>query len=158
MKKKKKISLRMIIFGLVGTLLLMAVGEVGWIFAFRSQFFAETESEEEEELVVAPFFVHMDSLVVPVIRNNQVERHVMLTLALEVGDNHSRSRVQKAKNQIRDAFVRDLHGYMRVMLIRSHDDFLRLLKVRLLRVVAGVMGPGVVREVLIQQAAERDVL
>ena len=114
--------------------------------------------EEEEELIVAPFFVRMDSLVIPVIRNNQVERHVMLTLTLEVGDNHGRHRVQKAVNRIRDAFVLDLHGYMRVVLTRSREDFLFLLKGRLLRVVAGVIGPGVVREVLVQQVAEREVL
>ena len=82
----------------------------------------------------------------------------MLTLTLEVGDSHSRSRVQKAVHQLRDAFVRDLHGYIRVAMTRSHNDFLRLLKSRLLRVTAGVIGPGVVREVLIQQAAEREVL
>ena len=155
---KKKFGLRKLIFLLLGVFMLLAVAEVGWIFAYRSQYFVASNEEELEELVVAPFFVDLDSLVIPVIRNDQVERHVMLTLTLEVGDNHSRFRVQKAVHQLRDAFVRDLHGYMRVVMTRSHNDFLRLLKGRLLRVTASVIGPGVVREVLIQQAAEREVL
>ncbi len=156
--KKKKIGIRKLIFLLLGVFLFLAVAEVGWIVAYRSQYFVANNEEEQGELVVATFFVDMDSLVVPVIRNDQVERHVMLTLTLEVGDNHSRSRVQEAVHQLRDAYVRDLHGYMRVVMTRSHNDFLRLLKGRLLRVTADIIGPGVVREVLIQQAAEREVL
>ena len=42
--------------------------------------------------------------------------------------------------------------------VRSHNEFLPLLRGRLLRGVGGGVGPGVVREVLIQAAAERDVL
>jgi hypothetical protein len=140
---------------LLGVVFVLVVAEVGWIFAFNSN--GSVVAEEEEELIIAPFFVQMDSIVIPVIRNDQVERHVMLTLVLEVGDNHSRRRVYKATHLIRDAFVLDLHGYMRVILSRSRDKFMGLLKGRLLRVVAGVVGPNVVRAVLVQQVAEREV-
>jgi hypothetical protein len=119
----KKADLRKLIIILLGALLLLASAEVGWIFGFSPQSDVAIV-EEEEELIVAPFFVRMDSLLIPVIRNNKVERHAMLTLMFEVGDNHGRHRVQNAVNRIRDAFVLDLNGYMRVVLTRPREDFL----------------------------------
>ena len=114
-----------------------------------------SDQVEEDENAAGPQFVLIDGLNVPIIRKNRVERHIFLSIALEVPDGAARREVWLALPRLRDAFVRELHVYLHLVPFERNPSFLNRVKARLLRVSERVMGAGVVKAVLIQKASER---
>lgn len=146
--------MKKILFAVLGLILLGAVGFGAWTFLSAAPEQEDTATPDVER----PLFVRIDNLVIPVIRRDRVERHVFLSVALEVRDAESRIAVQRDLLRLRHAFIVDLNGYLRVLRSEDNPHFLLTVKRRLLKVGATVVGPGLIDAVLVQQSSERDLL
>ena len=147
-----------VIMALGGLFLVLLIAEATYIYlGSKSTDKPKTGPEEEIGLVVAPFFVRLDGLNIPVIRELRVERHLLFSIALEVGDSRARHDVWMALPVLRDAFVRDLHGFVRLIRFEDETNYLTTVKARLHKVCDRVLGPGVVKAVLVQEMNERRI-
>ncbi|MEQ8449983.1 MAG: hypothetical protein RIB97_09895 [Nitratireductor sp.] len=134
-------------------LLLLAGGGGGaywWFFMRGADGAAAPEPPPPEPAV----FVEMEALTIPVIRGGAVAKYVLLKVSLEVEDEGAREAVVERMPRLKDAFLRDLHAYFASIPLDSPLN-VRTVKTRLKRVADGIVGRGVVREVLIQGAFEK---
>jgi len=101
-----------------------------------------------------PLFVKLPIFQIPVIQGNQVRLRVSVTVALELVQGMSADSIEAKKPLLIDAFLRDLYVIFaqRADAPRVADD--KLIRVRLQQIADRVLGPGVVRRVLIQQLFE----
>lgn len=103
-----------------------------------------------------PHFVQMKKFLVPVIRRDEVASHINLYIELEVGGAQDKELIKKTKVRLRSAFLQDLSS---AALWPDANGEMRLplssVKKRLLAISEQVLGPGVVRDVLIKSMIER---
>ncbi|MDA0704154.1 MAG: hypothetical protein O3A96_13130 [Proteobacteria bacterium] len=144
--------MKKLLFVLVGLLGLGGAGYGAWTFL------AAAPPEPAGAAMERPQFVRIDNLIIPVIRRDRVERHVSLSVALEVRDAENRRAVQRALPRLRHAFIVDLNGYLRMLKSEDNPYFLLTVKRRLLKIGATVVGPGMIDAVLVQQSSERELL
>jgi hypothetical protein len=121
-------------------------------------FLAAAPPAPEEAAIERAQFVRIDNLIIPVIRRDRVERHVSLSVALEVRDSENRHAVQRALRRPRHAFIVDLNSYPRMLKSEDNPYFLLTVKRRRLKIGATVGGPGMIDAVLVQQSSERELL
>ena len=69
-------------------------------------------TESEEGAVQKGIYVTLDPMIVPVIANGVVQRHLTLQLQLEMRDIESDRRLQKRFPKLVDAFLSELHALM----------------------------------------------
>ena len=102
-----------------------------------------------------PVFVKLPPIILPVFNGNTVARQAGVTLALELNEGKAESDIEPQRRRLVDAFISDLYA----MFEERHDEDrvidAALIKGRLGETAARILGPGIVREVLIQQAFER---
>jgi hypothetical protein len=144
--------MKKLLFVLVGLIGLGGTGFGVW------SFLSAAPPVPEEAAMERPQFVRIDNLIIPVIRRDRVERHISLSVALEVRDAENRRAVQRALPHLRHAFIVDLNGYLRMLKSDDNPHFLVSVKRRLLKVGAAVIGPGMIDAVLVQQSSERELL
>src|SRR5262249_44253370 len=94
--------------------------------------------------------------VIPVIEKDQVTRQVSLGIALELADGQEPDSIDPKKPVVVDAFLSDLYGMFAQRGGASRIAEQGSIKARLARTADRVLGPGVVRQVLIQQLYERE--
>jgi flagellar protein FliL len=102
-----------------------------------------------------PAFVTLAPIVLPVFEGDAVKRQAGVLLSLELVEGKTVADVEPQRRRLVDAFIGDLYA-----LFEQRQDADRvidapLIKERLGATAARILGPGVVREVLIQQAFER---
>jgi len=126
-----------------------AVGAGGWWFGIRGEpipFLADNPDGDEgdkKQAVDGPVqFVEMDPISVPVMNEGEVVRLLSVVISVEVRqastqiiDNHGR--------QLRDAFIKKLHGLYSLDYVREHDNRDELVKKRLTRTAREIIGPAV---------------
>ncbi|MBT5413565.1 MAG: hypothetical protein HOH66_02595 [Rhodospirillaceae bacterium] len=144
--------MKKLLFAFVGLIGMGGVGYGGWTFL------SAAPAPDEVAAIERPQFVRIDNLIIPVIRRDRVERHVSLSVALEVRDAENRRTVQRALPHLRHAFIVDLNGYLRMLKSEDNPRFLLTVKRRLLKVGIAVVGPGLIDAVLVQQSSERELL
>lgn len=144
--------MKKVLFVLVGLIGMAGVGYGAWTFI------SATPSTPGMASVDRPQFVRVDNLIIPVIRRDRVERHVSLSVALEVRDSENRRAVQRALPRLRHAFITDLNGYLRMLKSKDNPRFLLIVKRRLLKVGTAIVGPNMIDAVLVQQSSERELL
>lgn len=142
---------KLVILLVVLLILLGAIGGGAYYY-----FFSLAEEEEVEEEVVQPLpeFEEIDSLSIPVIRNGKVMKFVLLKVAVELTDGDYRTRVQSYMPRLKDAYLRELHGYFATVPVDDPIN-VRAVTKRLMRASARVLGPGVVKDILVQGVYER---
>jgi|SRR5579859_4502749 flagellar basal body-associated protein FliL len=108
--------------------------------------------------VSGPVFVKLPLFAIPVIEGDKVTRQVTVGIALELVEGMKADSIDEKKPAVIDAFFRDLYsmfsqrsGIARVAVEGS-------IKQRLGRTADQVLGPGVVRQVLLLQLLERPIL
>lgn len=144
---KKLVLLLVVLLVLLG-----AIGGGAYYYFFS---LPEEENTEEEEVVEPlPEFEEIDSLSIPVIRNGKVKKFVLLKVAVELTDGDYRSRVQSYMPRLKDAYLRELHGYFATVPVDDPVN-VRAVTVRLMRASARVLGKGVVKDILVQGVYER---
>jgi hypothetical protein len=109
-----------------------------------------------EPAIAGPTFIKLPPIVLPVFNNeNKVARQAGLVLALELEPGKTAADVEPNRRQLQDAFITDL--YTLYDQVGGADRVIdsAIVKQRLLETSDRVLGPGIVRAVLIQQAFER---
>jgi hypothetical protein len=103
----------------------------------------------------APVFVDFSPIILPVIGQNRVTERVGIVLALELAQGKVPASVEAKRRILTDAFISDLYGIFqqRAALHQVADG--KLIKARLLQTANRVLGPGVVKDVLIQKLFEQ---
>ncbi len=124
------------------------------LLAFQA---AAAESPEKSAPTVpdAPAYVRLDPIFVPVIEGSQVTRQIGVTLMLQLAKDAAKGDVEAKRKQLYDALFRDLYGYFQDRATAKAQVDQAYLKVRLLRTTNRVVGPNLVKEVLIEQFFER---
>jgi flagellar FliL protein len=102
-----------------------------------------------------PVFINLPAIVLPIFQGDRVTRQAGLVLVLELVKGKLATDVQPNQPKLYDAFITDL-----VQLYEQRGDEERiidpaLVKQRLQETSDRVLGPGVVQQILIQQAFER---
>lgn len=138
-------------------MLLVLVGALGGGgFYTWTRFFGEkTDSGGTLSLSAAmadSHFIEMDALTVPFIRDGVFAQYVVLVVNLEVASESDIEIVRAQKPRLRDAFVSELHALAAVRPPDQRLINLARVKARLLAGANRVLGPGVVRDVLVQLA------
>ncbi len=89
------------------------------------------------------------------IEGSAVTRQVSVVLSLELEDGQSEAALDAKKRALAAAFLQDLYGMFaqRSGAARVADQ--RTVKARLSRTATRVLGPGVVREILVEQLYEQ---
>jgi len=101
-----------------------------------------------------PEIMEMQALSIPVIRNGELQKYILINVSLELDGPESRVFVYSRMAKLEDAFFRDLHGYFGSVADTSKVD-VRLLTVRLFRQAKRVLGGDRLKKVHIIGAYER---
>jgi hypothetical protein len=112
-------------------------------------------AEGEAAKPAGPTFVNLPAIVLPVFEGNEVTRQASIVLTLELAKGVSEAVVKGQEPKLVDAFVGDLYQLYEQRAAASRVIDAAEIKPRLQVAADRVLGPGVVAQVLIQQAFER---
>lgn len=96
-------------------------------------------------------YVRLDPIFIPIIQGDRVTRQVGVTLMLQLIDTTTKSDVEARRPQLYDAFFRELYGLFQQRMPASGQVDQAYLKAQLLKTATGVVGPNLIKEVLIEQ-------
>jgi hypothetical protein len=125
------------------------------LFALSAHAADRTESAALPKTPGGPSYVRLDPIFVPVIEGSQVTRQIGVTLMLELVEGQDKGDVEGKRKPLYDALFRDLYGYFQDRFAASGHVDQPYLKVRLLKTANRIVGPNLVKEVLIEQLFER---
>ncbi len=97
-------------------------------------------------------YVEIERLTAPFIRNGEYVQYVVLDVSLELADEPNATKVRQLAPRLRDAFLAELHRLARIRPAGQRLINLGRVKARLLAGADRVLGPDVVRDVLVQLA------
>lgn len=103
----------------------------------------------------APIYISVDRITVAVFRDGEVAQHLIFILKLEVADRAATSQVIDKMPRLTDAFMRDLHTMASAPQAARDGLDMALAKRRLLSTSIRVLGPDIVRDVLIDRSIVR---
>lgn len=129
--------------------------------AISAPAFAAGEGEESPPpapVVVGPTFVKLPLFNIPVIEGDKVTRQVTVGVALELVEGVKAESIDEKKPAVIDAFFRDLYGMFGQRSQISRVAVEGSIKQRLGQTADRVLGPGMVRQVLVLQLLERPLL
>ncbi len=103
-------------------------------------------------------FIELGAFVVPVINGSQVTRHVSLAISVEVTGDEKKAEVEHMLPRVKDVVLRELHKHMSRR--RDPDTVQDLLKLKrkLRKAGNGLLGEGMLNDVLIENTLERKIL
>lgn len=116
----------------------------------------EGSSEEAPAPAVSgPTFVKLPLFNIPVIEGDKVTRQITVGVALELAEGLQASSIDEKKPEVIDAFLRDLYAMFAQRSGTSRIAIQASIKQRLTQTAERVLGPGLVRQVLVVQLLER---
>ena len=101
-------------------------------------------------------YVDLAAIVVPVIRNGEVQRHLGWQFSIEATDLAAAHKIRDDLPRLTSAFLQVLNGLTQRADAASGMIDPTVVKSRMLGTLARILGPGVAREVLIQKTHRRD--
>jgi hypothetical protein len=131
--------------------LLAGGGYAGWTWGKPV---LERMKEERQKAAAAPLYVTLEPLVVPVIENGTVTRHLQIALSVEVAGLSGDARLRNALPRVVDAFTTELYGLMALRFVREGGVDMPLVKQRLLLAASRELGDGVMTDILIRGVEE----
>jgi flagellar FliL protein len=150
--------MKKIIIIVVALLVLAGGGFAAWYFYFKGGGEAEAPAPEGEhgagEHAAGAIFIAMEPFIIPVIHEDRVVKHMSLAVKLEVAGPAAEQKVKEFLPYIRDAFLTKLHTALSRNDVNQNYDASKL-KRQLLAECEKVVGPGVVKDVLIENAVEK---
>ncbi len=148
-------------------LLLLGGGGAGAYFYFNKSAEAATTEDgahkevkkEKKEVDRSKFaFVELDALILPIIDDNGVTQTVSLIVAIEVADEHAAATVESQAPRLKDAFIQDMYGVLNdKAALKGGVIQVNMLKERLNKASARVLGDDIVQDVLLQVVQQRPV-
>jgi len=112
-------------------------------------------AEAEEPDPDPPKFVELAPMSVPIIQGDRVVTTIQVQLVLETLDPEVEYAIKREQTRIKDAFLRDLHGFMPRLLRKSDTIDVVVLKKRLKMIADRTLGKGKITNVLIQSITEQ---
>ena len=116
----------------------------------------EVAAESEEGAAEKGIFVTLDPMIVPVIANGVVERHLTLQVQLEMRDIESDRRLQKRFPKLVDAFLSELHALMSMRFVREKGIDVDFFRTRLMMRAEALLGEGAITEILVLGIDKRE--
>ena len=153
--------MRIVIIAVVMLVLLGGGGAGAYLFfhhpaqaATGKEEIKKAEPKKDEKLS----FVQLDPLILPVIDGHGVTQTISVVVSIECADDKAQDNVANKKPVLTDAYLQDLYGTLSKK-DAMPDGTLQVgkLKARLNKITQGVMGDGVVKDVLIQVVQQHPV-
>ena len=145
---------------IVSVVLLLAGGGAAFFFlhgqdseAPESQQTAETG--EQPKVSADPVYMDVKNLVIPIIRNREIQKYVLFRITLEMHDENTKDQVRLVFPRLKDAFIKDLFDYYAYRTPGAGGINVNAVRRRLKRASDRTVGKGKVKNVLIQGAFER---
>lgn len=115
----------------------------------------KAESKEAVDAKVA--FVKMDPLTLPVVGANGIVQIVNISVTLEVEDAEKAKDIEKFAPRLKDAYIQDMYGALSSKTAMGENGVVNVdvVKKRLHKVTAKVLGNDSVRDVLLQAIQQR---
>lgn len=147
--------MKKVIILLVILLLLGGAGFGGWWFYIKGQDSA-AEEEEKKKSHKQPGNVRISPLSVPVMGEQKIEQFITLMVTLEVESQDLVIQVQQQMPRLIDSFLVTLYGSLNEgdMLNGKLVNLVQV-KEKLHKAAVKVLGPDIVRDVLVQTVTRR---
>ena len=113
-------------------------------------------TESEEGVLQKGIYVTLDPMIVPVIANGVVQRHLTLQLQLEMRDIESDRRLQKRFPKLVDAFLSELHALMSMRFVREKGVDVEFFRARLMMRADALLGEGAIKEIFVLGIDKRE--
>ncbi|MGB0671059.1 MAG: flagellar basal body-associated FliL family protein [Rhodospirillales bacterium] len=119
--------------------------------------FADPNAPVEQEVVQEEpaRYIDMEPLVITVFADDRVATIIQIELQLETASAETQATIKKHLPRIKDAFVKEMHGYIPRLLRKSERLDIFAVRDRLQLVADKLLGPHIVDGVLIQSVDER---
>lgn len=114
-----------------------------------------TEGIRGKTVASGPVLLELDNMVIPVIRDRRIERHVVVRVTLELQDSATRDEARRIHARLRDALLHDLHDYYSYVWPQEEALDLAVLRHRIRRTSDRVIGAGKVLDAVVQGGVER---
>jgi len=101
--------------------------------------------------------IRLDPLVVSIMRNGAVEKHIGFVIVLEVPDAATQVKVQDKMAKLTDAFVMDINALASLPNAADAGIDQEILKRRLVASCARVVGPDAVKNIVFLRSFTRKV-
>ena len=111
--------------------------------------------DQDRDTLPEPYYVDVDPVTVPVIRDNRVVRHMGFAITLRVDSEEELRFVYKSLPALTDAYITELHGLLARRFVWDSGDVLPVVRKRLMAASNRVVGAGVVAEILIKGVQSR---
>jgi len=112
-------------------------------------------SPEGAPAVSGPAFVKLPLFNIPVIEGDKVTRQITVGVALELVEGLKPDSIGEKQPMLIDAFFRDLYSMFGQRSGTSRVAIQASIKQRLTQTAEKVLGPGIVRQVLVLELLER---
>jgi len=147
---------------LVLLLILAGAGAGGWWFFLRpapdeAAADAGSQPEASAEGIVSKSAIEFDPIILPILREGRVRRHMTFVLTLEMDRPLSLDKISELKPRLRDAFLSELHGIYAFRRVQEGDAPMPVIRWRLARAGERVLGPGAVKGVFFKYIGRRDL-
>ena len=110
---------------------------------------------EEKKPPEGPVFVTLPTITIPVFEGDMMTRQASLVLALELEKGRSEADIAPMRTRLVDAYITDLTALFERRSFEERIIDPPAIKPKLLETTERLVGPGLVKDVLIQQAMER---
>lgn len=126
--------------------------------AKKAEHEAKAEKAKEGEEAAKAQFVNMDVLILPVIDETGVTQTITMSISLEVPDEATAKEVEHLSPRLKDAFIQDMYGTLsRKNAMKEGVLQVGMIKERLNKVSAKVLGEEKVKDVLLQVVQQRPI-
>ena len=102
-----------------------------------------------------PAFVQLAPISIPVINGDRVAYQAGVILTLELAPGLTKADLEEKRRQLTDAFINDLYVIFQHDATGNRLASGQVIKLRMQRVADRVLGPGIVKEVLITRLFEQ---
>lgn len=142
---------------LVALLIVLAGGGgAAWWFLFQKEpIDLATITAPSREV---PLFVDFDPLVLPVMRDGRVTQHLTFTIVLEVKREYERLDIYEQMPRLKDAYLTELHALYSHRSVQDRKDAEPLLNKRLMAVSERVLGPDIVKRILVNVLEKHELI
>jgi flagellar basal body-associated protein FliL len=113
------------------------------------------ETETQVKVSADPIYLDVKNLVIPIIRNREIQKYVLFRITLEMRDENTKDEVRAVFPRLKDAFIKDLFDYYAYRSPGAGGINVNAVRRRLKRASDKTVGKGKVKNVLIQGAFER---
>lgn len=158
--------MRVVIIAL-GALLLLGGGGAGAYFYFMKPAEASQTDQVEEKVAEdkkkgdkdASFeFVELDPLILPIVDGNGLNQTISLVVVLEVPGSYAKIKVEDMEPRLKDAFIQGMYGVLnKHAALKGGVLQVNMLKKRLNKISAKVVGEENVNDVLLQVVQQRPI-